>query len=161
MVKGRQGERIRSSKSSTSILLISSSSLRKLKFSSFFLTFYCFADSMCEELFLDTRGTETKFINFLSGLEAKGVWIFDMGFWFFTGPSRISILVRRWFRSRMWTPRKRWPGTLVSAWRTYTRPRWRRTAATTVAFGARSLGLMVTVASFAPSSSPIFPPNPW
>lgn len=86
------------------------------------------------------------------------VWA-DWLFWL--GLSRTSIQAPPWFRSMEWTPKRRWHGTLESAWRTSTRPRWRRMGATTAAFGARFPGLMVTVASFVLSSLPICHPNPW
>lgn len=77
------------------------------------------------------------------------------------GRSRISTPTLRWFRLRASTLRRKWRGTVGSAWRTFTRPRWRRTALTTVASGVRWRGRTVTVASFAQSSSPIFPQNQW
>lgn len=78
-----------------------------------------------------------------------------------SGPSQTSTPIPHWFRSREWTPRRKLGGTPESAWLISTRLRWRRTGATTVAFGERFPGHTVTPALFVPSSLPICPPNPW
>lgn len=78
-----------------------------------------------------------------------------------SGPSRTSTPIPHWFRSREWTPRRKLGGTPESAWLISTRLRWRRTGATTVAFGERFPGHTVTPALFVLSSLPICPPNPW
>ena len=86
-------------------------------------------------------------------------------FWFIRylllGRSQTSTQTHHWFKLREWTPRRRSLGTQGKRWLTSTRPKWRRMAHTTVAFGERWPGLMVTLALFVLSSSPTFHLTPW
>lgn len=77
------------------------------------------------------------------------------------GPSQTSTQAHLFFRSREWTPPRRWTGTLERGWPMYTRPRPRKMDPCSVVFGARLPAHTVTVELSVPDSGVTCLPLHW
>ena len=172
MVKGRQGERVRSqifsNPSFYSFIFIDLDIRTRIYVNLYtnihwwFIQFHVLSQIVLQRN--HPRLQEVSSNDFVAILICCGDWLSAyccslIGFC--PGRSRTSTQTRRWSRSRVWTRRRKWRGTKGSAWRTSTRPRWRGTDRITVAFGEKFPGLMVTVVSLELSSSRISLPNLW